>query len=199
MSHSTAESQRPLEIGLSVVPREGCPVRSLGPEIADVRHHAHEEGLQCEIDFVDPTEEAEKTFHAYNHDEDDCPATIFMRHDSVLNVRRVENEELIVVTHPPDRATAQSLLGDLKAVAERVDIKWIEEDPVHSGESRRSVDLATLTDKQREAVRTAVECGYYEQPRQTTVTELAAECEISQSAMSQRLHAAERKLLGALF
>jgi len=199
MSHSTAESQRSLEIGLGVVPREGCPVRSFGPEVADVRHHAHEEGLQCEIDFDDPAADTKKTFHAFNHEEADCPATIFMRHDSVLNVRRVDDEELIIVTHPPDRAAAQSLLGDLKAVAERVDIRWIEEDPVHSTESRRSVDLSSLTDKQREAVRTAVECGYYEQPREATVSALAEECGISQSAMSQRLHTAERKLLGALF
>lgn len=45
-----------------------------------------------------------------------------------------------------------------------------------------------LTPKQRDALVAAFESGYYESPRQTTASELAAEFGLSQQAFSERLH-----------
>ncbi len=61
------------------------------------------------------------------------------------------------------------------------------------------VDLGVLTQKQREMVLLALEQGYYERPRRTTLKELAAETELSKSGVSQRLNAAERNLVQAMF
>jgi predicted DNA binding protein len=44
-----------------------------------------------------------------------------------------------------------------------------------------------LTDEQFETVRTALERGYYEVPRETTLEELAAELDVSHQALSERL------------
>ncbi|MFB6086640.1 MAG: helix-turn-helix domain-containing protein [Halodesulfurarchaeum sp.] len=86
-------------------------------------------------------------------------------------------------------------MSDLETVSDRVEIKWISDSAETRTTSERTVDLEILTEKQREAIELAVESGYYDQPRATTISELAEACNISQSAMSQRLHTAERKLL----
>ncbi|WP_459192809.1 helix-turn-helix domain-containing protein [Halosimplex sp. J119] len=56
-----------------------------------------------------------------------------------------------------------------------------------------------LTDRQREVLVTAYRTGYFERPRETTGTEVAARLDISPSTFSQHLRAAQRKLLAALF
>lgn len=198
MSQTTAQSRRSLELGLAVRPAQDCPVRNLSPDVKEVRHHAHEDGLQCEIVCADPESKEEETFHGFNDDQD-CPATIFMEYDSVPDVKRVEDDSLLIVTHPPSRGAVQDLLEDLQSVSDTVEIKWLSDTETDTGSAKRAADLDALTEKQLDAIELAVESGYYAQPRETTITDLAATCDISQSAMSQRLHTAERKLLESIF
>lgn len=64
---------------------------------------------------------------------------------------------------------------------------------------RREAPTATLSDRQLEAARTAVEMGYYESPRRTTHAEIAAELGCSPSTATEHLQKAEAKLVtGAL-
>lgn len=62
-----------------------------------------------------------------------------------------------------------------------------------------SVDLDTLTEKQRETLEFALAEGYYERPREVDLGTLAAELDISKSAVSQRLRTAETKLITNAF
>ncbi|MFU8870128.1 helix-turn-helix domain-containing protein [Natronococcus sp.] len=57
------------------------------------------------------------------------------------------------------------------------------------------VDLGAITPKQLEALELAYVYGYYRRPRETDLAELAAELGVSKSAVSQRLCAAESKLV----
>ncbi|WP_459194239.1 helix-turn-helix domain-containing protein [Halosimplex sp. J119] len=52
-----------------------------------------------------------------------------------------------------------------------------------------------LTPKQLRLVRTAVEQGYYDTPRECTLTELAEEADIAKSTCSETLHRAEEKIV----
>ena len=52
-----------------------------------------------------------------------------------------------------------------------------------------------LTDEQFATVRTAVERGYYEVPRRTTLSELASEMDVSHQALSERLRRGHRSLI----
>ncbi|WP_280585724.1 helix-turn-helix domain-containing protein [Halorubrum sp. Boch-26] len=52
-----------------------------------------------------------------------------------------------------------------------------------------------LTEAQRELVRAAVEAGYYDTPRECTLTELAADRDIAKSTCSETLHRAEGQVL----
>lgn len=62
-----------------------------------------------------------------------------------------------------------------------------------------TVDLSVLTDTQWETLRLAFATGYYRQPRQTSLEDLAADLDVSKSAVSQRLNGAERKLVQSVF
>jgi len=52
-----------------------------------------------------------------------------------------------------------------------------------------------LTPKQHRLVQTAVEQGYYDTPRECTLTELADEADIAKSTCSETLHRAEEKVV----
>lgn len=62
-----------------------------------------------------------------------------------------------------------------------------------------TIELTGLTAKQRRTAVRAVEAGYYERPRETSLEELAADLGISKSACSQRLNAVESKLATSAF
>ncbi|WP_321167639.1 helix-turn-helix domain-containing protein [Halorubrum depositum] len=52
-----------------------------------------------------------------------------------------------------------------------------------------------LTEAQRDLVRAAVEAGYYDTPRECTLTELAADRDIAKSTCSETLHRAEGQVM----
>lgn len=56
-------------------------------------------------------------------------------------------------------------------------------------------DDQLLTQTQREALRIALTLGYFDVPRRTTLAELAAELEISDNAVSQRLRRGVKRLV----
>lgn len=62
-------------------------------------------------------------------------------------------------------------------------------------ESRVTVDLGILTDKQLSTLELALEMGYYVRPRETDLATLADRLGISKSAVSQRLRTAEMKII----
>jgi hypothetical protein len=66
---------------------------------------------------------------------------------------------------------------------------------LHSLESLREQSEFGLTDAQREALLLAYERGYFEEPRQTSLAELAAELDISRQALASRLRRGHERLI----
>jgi predicted DNA binding protein len=63
---------------------------------------------------------------------------------------------------------------------------------------RTSIDTErVLSERQRELIETAVELGYYEVPRECTLTELADHIGVAKSTASERLHRAESAVIRA--
>ncbi|AXR78513.1 helix-turn-helix domain-containing protein [Natrarchaeobaculum sulfurireducens] len=65
-------------------------------------------------------------------------------------------------------------------------------------DAKTQVDVSDLTVKQWQALELAYRWGYYDQPRKADLADLATELEISKSAVSQRLRAAESTLVTAI-
>ncbi|MDR5671554.1 Transcriptional regulator, contains HTH domain [Halalkaliarchaeum sp. AArc-CO] len=72
-------------------------------------------------------------------------------------------------------------------------------DPSSSDTCPVHVDIGLLTQTQWETLELAFAMDYYQNPRGTSLEELATELGISKSAVSQRLNGAERKLVQAMF
>jgi len=67
--------------------------------------------------------------------------------------------------------------------------------PDTAGTDRVTIDLATLTDRQKMTVDTVVECGFFKWPREHTGVEVAEKMGISQPTFNKHLRATERKIL----
>jgi predicted DNA binding protein len=68
-------------------------------------------------------------------------------------------------------------------------------DRIAALEDTPSIEGSTLTDGQFTTVKNAVDRGYYEVPRRTTLQELAADLEITHQALSERLRRGHRALI----
>ncbi|ADB59039.1 Bacterio-opsin activator HTH domain protein [Haloterrigena turkmenica DSM 5511] len=111
-------------------------------------------------------------------------------------------DELIGTCEPnvTDRGATLSLVGSQETIAATIDeyetagiSPELRKFGTYDG---RDHPLAELTDRQREAVRTAYEMGYYEVPRTVTSEDVAAELEVDSSTVAELLQRAERNLLG---
>ncbi|MFW5905468.1 MAG: helix-turn-helix domain-containing protein [archaeon] len=79
----------------------------------------------------------------------------------------------------------------------RVSTIWTRQDVSPSTMDRAVLD--TLTDRQREVLRHALDVGYFERPRETSATELADHFDRTRATVSQHLRTAQRKVFTGLF
>ncbi|MFB6164325.1 MAG: helix-turn-helix domain-containing protein [Haloarculaceae archaeon] len=97
-----------------------------------------------------------------------------------------------------DERDVRALLADLEADRD-VDVRsktaLSEQRIAHSMLAPVDQLFADVTDRQLAALRLALECGYYEQPRQTSLRELAALTDVARSTYEEHLRKAENKLL----
>jgi predicted DNA binding protein len=104
------------------------------------------------------------------------------------------SDSLTVVLDIPDRRTLIELLSTIEDSDQPVLTRDIRQ-TTESADGHVRIDLGELTAKQQQALELAVEAGYYERPRGVDLGELGERLGISKSAVSQRLRAAERKLI----
>jgi hypothetical protein len=86
--------------------------------------------------------------------------------------------------------TSHERLSQLQAAFEAMGLTY---ELVSVTQSTDPADL--LTDRQREFITEAVERGYYESPRECTLTDLAAAMGVTKGAASGTLHRAERRII----
>lgn len=110
---------------------------------------------------------------------------------------RVEDGALVVTLHLDGVESLRDVVEDLEAVADHVEVSYL----VHAAADgdgatdRTVVDRGTLTERQREVLRTAHEMGYFEYPRDANATEVAEALDIGISTFAEHLAAAQGKLL----
>ncbi|MFB6302075.1 MAG: helix-turn-helix domain-containing protein [Haloferacaceae archaeon] len=96
----------------------------------------------------------------------------------------VDGAASLEVTAPRDRLS--TLADQLDAVGMPFEVKYV----------RQTVDPGELlTEGQREILTRAVDLGYYDTPRECTLTELADALGVAKSTASERLHRAEEKAI----
>jgi predicted DNA binding protein len=125
-----------------------------------------------------------------------CPCACLGRHGCPVHRYTAESGELTLVFHAATFEKLQSVMAELREQYPPVDVRRLLQPPLDgSPESRVFVDRGRLTDRQREALVTAYEMGYFERPRGANASEVAAALGIAQSTLNEHLVTAQRKLL----
>lgn len=126
-----------------------------------------------------------------------CPCQVLADDDCLRDVVGVEDGSLLFEVTVPAREELRRVVADIREIGASVSVRWIVTEAAE--DLTVEVDVSDITPKQREAVRRALDAGYYDDPRTANLEALAADLDITESAVSWRLNTAERTLIRALF
>lgn len=127
-----------------------------------------------------------------------CVCPVFHTHDCIAALEGSTGGELLFSLSVPDRDELRAILSSLRDAGAEPRLTQITTASASEELPTVPLEVDTLTEKQREAVRIAVDSGYYDTPRRASLEDLAARLGISRSAVSQRLAAVETKLIISL-
>ncbi|MFC6722752.1 helix-turn-helix domain-containing protein [Halobacteriaceae archaeon SHR40] len=146
----------------------------------------------AEVTLTEPDQQR-KYLKSSVHSKCICP--VFEEYDCIPNIKGVRSGSVVAVVTVRTRETLKELLDGLRAVEAAVSIDWL----IRGQEADATMEICVdgITKKQETALKIAREDGYYDTPRQTDLAALAERLSISESAVSQRLNAAETKLVRA--
>lgn len=148
-----------------------------------------------------PLEDAGEDEAVYRYEKDTghpCVCSTVENHGCPVNDVQGRDGELLLTFHAPEVETVRDIVDDLERTFDSVEVRRLAQAPESDGEDAVSVDRGRLTDRQREVMRTAHEMGYFEYPRDSNATEVAAELDIAPSTFSEHLAAAQGKLMDAV-
>lgn len=124
-----------------------------------------------------------------------CICPVLSDYECIASIETVDPPNFVVSLTAPDREIFTSIVDELREADAIPRLVQISNSSDQSELQPIEFAIDSITEKQREAIRIAVERGYYEKPRGATLADLAAELDISRSAVSQRLTAVESKMV----
>ena len=179
---------------------QGVDIESLTQELKRPvacfeRNCSRENCGEChaEVTLTEPADQQRKYLKSSVHPKCICP--VFEEYDCIPSINGVRGGAVVAVVTVRNRETLKAVLDGLRAVDAEVSIDWL----IRGQEVDATLEICVdgITEKQEAALEIALEDGYYETPRETDLGELAETLSISESAVSQRLNAAETKLVRA--
>lgn len=113
--------------------------------------------------------------------------------DGLLRAEQAEvNDYGLTFNQVGSQEQLSDMLTELKAAGFDVSLEKLQDYHV------QETPLDTLTDRQKQVLEVAFESGYYDVPRNTSTTELAADFDLDDSTVSEHLQRAERNLISAV-
>lgn len=137
------------------------------------------------------------TLYRVRHDEEvACPCLCLGEFGCPIQRYVAENGTVTLVFHAANFAQLQDVIGELQEHHATIDVQQLLQSPPDAAPSASVfVNRDRLTARQLEVLQTAYEMGYFERPRRSNATEIAAELDISQSTVTEHLSTAQRKIL----
>lgn len=126
---------------------------------------------------------------------DGCLCPLLADSDCLARPERITGNTLVVGATARSGERFRSLVAAIRDRSPSVEIVRVQWNGKDSAGDRPE----GFTQCQVEAVETAIATGYYENPRTATLEDVAERLGITKSATSQRLNAAERKLVESAF
>ncbi|SNR32700.1 helix-turn-helix domain-containing protein [Halorubrum vacuolatum] len=128
-----------------------------------------------------------------------CICPVFRSHDCVPSIEGVRRDEFVVSLTIPHREQLPAIVDALRDRGATVELRRIARIDGEGPTDRVTVEVDNITEKQRQALRVAVEEGYYQRPRGADLADIAERLGISRSAASQRLTGLEATLVEAVY
>ncbi|WP_049994398.1 helix-turn-helix domain-containing protein [Halapricum salinum] len=173
-----------------------CPVVLDCETASPIDHHVIDD--TCHVTCRGAEDET-AVHHRQTQIDGECICRIIARNGCNPSLQSISDYELLVRTNPPDRETLRALVSDLGTVAETVRLQQLVVDTDEDESRSELVNLDGLTDTERETIDRAIVAGYYDRPRSISFDDLAAELDVSKSALSKRLSSVESKIMRDLF
>jgi len=141
--------------------------------------------------------EADRQEYVVTAATEHCISTVFVTERCLAEPKSISEGVVTVQVAVPSREPFKRMLTLLEECGADTSVEWL----LNGDRGRVSAEreVTQITDKQQAAIETALEKGYYESPRQASLTDLAEELDVTDSAVSQRLRAAETKLVKSMF
>lgn len=176
---------------------KACPLVGVDGEIISANRQVID-GECHSLFVVRPSEgglDAVDWRHRPHHHEGTCICQAFCEVGVIPVFDRVADDEIVVSAFIDSEDKAGALYDRLQDIVPTVEVLRLynTDYPSHLN-SMTKVDLSKLTRKQLVAVELAVAEGYYEEPKETSIAELADTLGISRQAFSHRLSEAESRI-----
>lgn len=185
------------EFEVALPPIDWCPLVEFEPPIS-VRDQQFHDGT-CLIDARVREDGELRTVRIRQDCDGGCPSEVLTGGGYVPQLKEIQADRVVIGVHLEERSEVTDVVDRLRSVANGVNLRQLVRIDRNTSSETALLDLTTLTETQRETVTLAISRGYYRQPRQASISDLADELGISTPAVSQRLSAAESKVMRTLF
>lgn len=192
--------RRSLRVELEIERGGPCTMDHVDGDVVDVDVRFDQGNCQCDVGVRRRTDDGESTTTKYFSKEicEHCPGIVFTEYGCIPRYLRIGEGSFVMETYVPDTETVSSIVSDVRERCERVIVRSITSTERLEYSETCSIDVSALTPKQREAVHTAKQAGYYDPDTKVPLRDLATEMGISKSALSQRLRRAEANVIRQL-
>lgn len=204
-TNGALEHSAPLRAEFTIEPHPAanCSILESGPRSDGITHTlvpADETSKpvgECRVAVSDPKTGSQQFL--VNDVSGRCICPVFHKHKCTTSIERYEAGAMDIVVTTPSNEELTDLVEELRETGATVQLRRISHAGEGNDESSLEIDVDGVTEKQREAIRVAVEAGYFETPREADLDELSDRLGVSPSAVSQRLSAVQSKLVTSLF
>lgn len=174
-----------------------CPIVREADNSTIVSQNIPSDESKCHCEVRAEDHATEHTSFISAETESSCICTAAAEYECIFSIRSVRNGSFVVSVIVKEREVLTDIVNSLREIDASVHLERLTRTCADE-DSWFEINTSKITDKQREAVDLAVELGYYDRPRQADLEVLADRLDISRSAVSQRLNAAEVTLVQSL-
>lgn len=128
-----------------------------------------------------------------------CACELVERHECPVRRIHADDGRLSVAFYASDLRTVRQIVSDLRDNSDGVHLRRLYQPSDGSPTDLVYVDRDQFTDRQREALQTAHEMGYFDHPKDANAGEVATALNISTTTFVEHLSTAQAKLLERLF
>ena len=175
-----------------------CPLDELEGNVLDVDVRYQMGQCLAEVEVLECGETTASTKQFSSPICEHCPGIVFSRYGCIPRFLETGTGSFVVETRLDNVDTLSTLVNEVRQRCASVTVRSLTSTEGPDGTESCSVDISSLTPKQREAVSKAQDCGHYDPDSDTSLADVAAEIDISTSALSQRLQRAEANILRQL-